>query len=69
MDYALLYVSRKNFNISPFPASWTRYSAFSVILDENLCSRANGFEKLLLEGCYISVQVNYYSTLHETGYT
>ena len=42
MHSALVYV-----NISPFPASWTRYSAFSVILDEKLCSRPNGREKLL----------------------
>ena len=47
MHYTLVYVSRKNFNISPFPASWTRYSAFSVIHDEKLCSRANGCEKFL----------------------
>ena len=42
MLYTLVYVSGKNFNISSFPASWTRYSGFSVILDKKLCSRANG---------------------------
>ena len=45
MHCTLVYVSRENFNISPFPPNWTRYSAFSVILDEKLCSRANGFER------------------------
>ena len=49
MHYTLVNVTRKNFHISPFPASWTRYSAFSVILDEKLSRRAIGFEKLLLE--------------------
>ena len=39
----------KNFHNSLFPGSWTRYSGFSVILDEKLCSRANGFENLLLQ--------------------
>ena len=47
MHYALVHVSRKNFNISPFSATLMCYSAFSVILDENLCSRANGCEKFL----------------------
>ena len=46
MHSALVYVGRKSFNISPFPASWARYSAFSVILDEKLCSRPTGREKL-----------------------
>ena len=45
--YVLLHVSRKNFKISPFSASWLRFSAFSMILDEKLYSTANGFEKLL----------------------
>ena len=45
MHYALEQVSRKNLNISSFPGRWACYSAFSVILDEKLCSRANGVEK------------------------
>ena len=48
MHYALVCISRKNFNNFLFPASWTRYSAFSVILDQELCSRTNDFDKLLL---------------------
>ena len=75
MHYALVYVSRKNFNISPFPASWTRYSAFSVILNEKLCYRANGCEKFLLQTAVClpqmfvvvnKMEVNGYS---ESGYT
>ena len=48
MHYTLLHVSRKNFHSFPFPGSCTRYSAYSVILDEKLCSRANVFDKLPL---------------------
>ena len=34
MHFALVFVSRTSFNISPFPASWVRHSAFGVILDK-----------------------------------
>ena len=42
MDAVCFSVSATSFNISPFPANWTCYSASSVILDEKLCGKANG---------------------------
>ena len=38
----------KEFSHFSFAGKLARYSAFRVILDEKLCSRANGFDKLLL---------------------
>ena len=34
MHFALVFVHRKSFNISPFPTSWARHLAFGVILDK-----------------------------------
>ena len=42
----LLSVSRKSFNISPFPVNWC-YSAYSAVLDGKLFSRPYHCEKLL----------------------
>ena len=71
MHYTLPNVSRKNFHISPFSGSWTRYSAFSVILDEKLWSFrregaiADRSVHAVADRCS-EMQVNGYS---ETGYT
>ena len=46
MHFASLGVSPGTFNISSFLVNWC-YSGFSAVLDDKLCSKANGCEKVL----------------------